>query len=135
VLVALMVYYQVVPAAAIAGLPWVLLTHLMFTLAIAMLLAMGNLFYRDVKYLFELVAMVWMFMSAVLYPVSQIGGLTGRIMALNPMTPILEAYRDVLLRGRMPDATFAITTGVAAIFLVVAWLVFHRAEFEFAENV
>ena len=135
VLVALMAYYQVVPTAAVAALPWVLLVHVMFTLSISLLLAMGNLFYRDVKYLFELVVMVWMFVSAVLYPVSQIGGTMGRLMTLNPMTPILEAYRDVLLRGRAPDAAFLVTTGVAALCLVVAWVIFHRAEYEFAENV
>jgi len=135
VLVALMIYYQVVPTAAIAALPWVLLVHVMFTLSMAMILAMANLFYRDVKYLFELLLTVWMFMSAVLYPVDKVGGLTGQIMALNPMTPILEAYRDVLLRGRTPDASFMVTTGVAALMLLVAWVIFHRAEYEFAENV
>jgi lipopolysaccharide transport system permease protein len=135
VLVVLMIYYQVVPGGALAALPWVLVTHFMFTLSISMLLAMGNLFYRDVKYLFELVVMVWMFMSAVLYPVSQVGGTMGTVMAFNPMTPILEAYRDVLLRGRVPDSTFLITTGITALCLVVAWVIFHRAEFEFAESV
>jgi lipopolysaccharide transport system permease protein len=136
VLVALMAYYQVVPTLALLALPWVLLVHFMFTLAVALFLAMGNLFYRDVKYLFELVVTVWMFMSAVLYPVSKVGGLTGQVMALNPMTPILEAYRDVLLRGRTPDpSSFLITTAVAALCLVVAWVIFHRAEYEFAESV
>ena len=135
VLIALMVYYQVVPTAAIVALPWVLLVHVMFTMAIALVLAMGNLFYRDVKYIFELVITVWMFMSAVLYPVDRVGGLAGTIMAINPMTPILEAYRDVLLRGRTPDAAFLLTTGMAAVMLLVAWIIFHRAESEFAENV
>ena len=135
VLVGLMVYYQVVPTAALLALPWVLAVHLMFTLSVAMLLAMGNLFYRDVKYLFELVVTVWMFMSAVLYPVSGVGGWTGRVMAINPMTPILDGYRDVLLRGVMPGQAFMVTTVVSAILLVVAWVVFHRAEFAFAENV
>lgn len=135
VLVALMAYYQIVPTAAIAALPWVLLVHVMFTLSMALLLAMANLFYRDVKYLFELLLTVWMFMSAVLYPVDRVGGLTGKIMALNPMTPILEAYRDVLLRGHTPNTSFLITTGVAALMLLVAWIIFHRAEYEFAENV
>jgi lipopolysaccharide transport system permease protein len=135
VLIALMAYYQVMPTAALAALPWVLLVHVMFTMAIALVLAMGNLFYRDVKYIFELVITVWMFMSAVLYPVDRVGGLAGTIMAINPMTPILEAYRDVLLRGRTPDAAFLLTTGMAAVMLLVAWIIFHRAESEFAENV
>ena len=136
VLIALMIYYRVMPTAALLALPWVLVTHLLFTLSVSLVLAMANLFYRDVKYLFELVLTIWMFMSAVLYPVSQVGGVAGKIMAFNPMTPILEAYRDVLLRGRLPDPVpFLITTVGSALLLVIAWVIFHRAEYEFAENV
>jgi len=136
VLVALMIYYSVTPTVALLALPWVVAVHVMFTLSICMLLAMANLFYRDVKYLFELVVTVWMFMSAVLYPVNQVGGWMGTAMAINPMTPILNGYRDVLLRGVTPDpSTFLITTIASALFLVAAWIIFHRAEFAFAENV
>jgi lipopolysaccharide transport system permease protein len=136
VLIALMIYYQVVPTVAVVALPLVLIVQILFTLAISLLLAMGNLFYRDVKYLFELVLTIWMFLSAVLYPVSQIGGTIGQIMRLNPMTPILEAYRDVLLRGRFPDPTpFLIAAAVSIVLLMTAWIIFHRAEYEFAENV
>jgi lipopolysaccharide transport system permease protein len=136
VLIALMAYYGIVPTAAIFALPWVVAVHVMLTLSIALALSMANLFYRDVKYLFELVLTVWMFMSAVLYPVSQVGGWMGRLMAVNPMTPILDAYRDVLLRGVPPDpAVFGATTLASALALVAAWIVFHRAEFAFAENV
>lgn len=136
ILIAMMAYYGVMPTTALLALPWVLLVHVMFTLSFSLLLAMGNLFYRDVKYLFELVIMIWMFLSAVLYPVSQVGGIAGKIMAINPMTPILEGYRDVLIRGRFPDpGPFLITTVMAVMLLAVAWLIFHRAEYEFAENV
>ena len=136
VLIGLMIYYQVMPTTALLALPWVLVVHVMFTLSISLLLAMGNLFYRDVKYLFEIVLTIWMFLSAVLYPVNQVGGTAGRLMMLNPTTPILEGYRDVLLRGRAPDpASFLMTTAVAILLLIAAWIVFHRAEYEFAENV
>jgi ABC-type polysaccharide/polyol phosphate export permease len=136
VLIGLMIYYHVLPGAAVLALPWVLGVHVMFTLSICLLLAMANLFYRDVKYLFELVVTVWMFMSAVLYPVGQVGGWMGTVMAINPVTPILDGYRDVLLRGRLPDPySFIATTAVSAVLLMAAWLIFHRAESDFAENV
>ncbi len=38
---------------------------------------MGNLFYRDVKYLFEIVLTVWMFATSVLYPIDAVGGKLG----------------------------------------------------------
>jgi len=136
VLIAMMIYYRIVPTAAVLALPLVFAVHAVFTLAISLLLAMGNLFYRDIKYLFDIALTIWMFLTAVLYPVDQIGGLTGKVMALNPMTPILEGYRDVLLRGHIPDpSTSAIVALEALVLLVVAWVIFHRAEYDFAENV
>lgn len=136
VLVGLMIYYQVAPTSALLSLPWVLLVHIIFTLSISLLLAMANLFYRDVKYLFELVLTVWMFLSSVLYPIERVGGTAGWLLQFNPLTPIIEGYRDVLLRGHGVDpASFLVTTAVSALFLVVAWVAFHRAEYEFAENV
>jgi ABC-type polysaccharide/polyol phosphate export permease len=135
VLVGLMVYYHVPVTIAVVALPLVVLVHTVFTIAVALLLSMANLFYRDVKYLFELVLTVWMFLTSVLYPVSLIGGRTGRLLRLNVMTPIIEAYRDVLLRGHFPGAAFAATALISVVFLAIAWVMFHRAEFQFAENI
>ncbi len=135
-LIALMAYYQVAPTPAVAFLPLIVLVHVIFTAAIALMLAMANLFYRDVKYLFEIAVTVWMFASSVVYPVEQIGGTLGTVLRLNPMTPIIDAYRDVLLRGQLPEAApFATAAVVAVAGLGIAWLSFHAAEFSFAEHV
>lgn len=135
VLVGLLIYYDVGVHWTLVLLPLVLLVHLAFTVAVALLLAMGNLFYRDVKYLFEIVLTVWMFVTAVLFPVSLVGGKLALVMQLNPMTPIVEAYRDVLIRGVVPGPAFAGAAALSLVLLLWAWLLFHRAEFQFAENV
>ncbi len=67
------------------------------------LLAMANLFYRDVKYLFEIVITVWMFATSVVYPIERVGGRLGRLLRFNPMTPIIDAFRAVVLHGGVPD--------------------------------
>ena len=135
VLAALMIYYGIVPTVAILFLPLVMLVHIVFTVAIALLLAMSNLFFRDVKYLFEVVLTVWMFVSSVLYPLDTVGGKLEVIMRLNPMTPIIDGYRSVVLYGQAPGLEFAISGSIAVVLLAVSWLVFHRAEFAFAENI
>jgi ABC-type polysaccharide/polyol phosphate export permease len=110
--------------------------HILFTSGIALLLAMSNLFYRDVKYLFEIVVTMWMFASSTVYPVDQIEGRLGLVMRLNPMTGIIESYRSVILYGTLPDPTwFAGTAAVAFAVFLLSWLTFHRAEFRFAENI
>jgi ABC-type polysaccharide/polyol phosphate export permease len=97
---------------------------------------MGNLFYRDVKYLFEIVIAIGMFSTSVVYPVDRVGGRIGQILALNPMTPIIDAYRSVLIAGTLPDAApFVAAAAISVAGLAIGWLVFHRAEFQFAENI
>lgn len=135
-LVALMAYYGVAPAASLAFLPVVVLVQVAFTTGIALLLAMANLFYRDVKYLFEIVLAVWMFATSVVYPVERIGGRLAAVLAWNPLTPIIDAYRAVILRGELPAAgPFAAAAALSFAVLALGWLAFHRAEFKFAENI
>lgn len=136
VLVALMIFYRVPISGAVAWLPLVILVHAAFTAGVGLFLAMGNLFYRDVKYLFEAVITIWMFATSVLYPVQVVTGPLGSLLQANPMTPIIDAYRAVLLRGEAPSpAPFLAAAVVAAGTLVVAWVAFHRAETQFAESV
>src|SRR5262249_44638814 len=98
-LVAFMLYYRIGVGPSLVVLPAILRAQLLLTAAIALVVAMANLFYRDIKYLFEIVLTVWMFASAVVYPAGLIGGQLGALVQLNPMTPIIEGYRSVLLRA------------------------------------
>jgi len=135
-LAAFMIYYGVAITPAILFLPVVVLVQIAFTAGVALLLAMGNLFYRDVKYLFEVAITAWMFGTSVLYPLTGVGGWAGVLLKLNPMTPIVDAYRSVLLQGQLPATEpFLVVTVVSLTVLVAGWVSFHRAEFQFAENI
>jgi lipopolysaccharide transport system permease protein len=136
VLAALMVWYGIGVSWTIVFLPVVLLVQIAFTAGIALLLAMGNLFYRDVRYLFEVILTVWMFATSVVYPVERIGGVLGELLLLNPMTPIIDAYRAVLLRGELPAAgPFAAAAALSVVIFFFAAIAFHRAQYSFAENI
>jgi ABC-type polysaccharide/polyol phosphate export permease len=136
VVAALMVWYGIHLSAAVVFLPILLMIHVMFTTAIALVLAMANLFYRDVKYLFDVVITVWMFATSVLYPVGLVGGRLGLALQFNPMTPIIDGYRAVLLYGHLPSAgPLLAAAALSVVALAAAWLVFHRAEFQFAEKI
>lgn len=135
-LVALMFYYGIALTPAVLFLPVVLLVHIAFTTALALLLAMANLFFRDVKYVFEIAVSVWMFASGVVYPVHEVPGPLGAVMRANPMTPIVDGYRDVLMRGVLPDMqTFASVGALSLVAFVAVWFWFHSTEPTFAEVV
>jgi lipopolysaccharide transport system permease protein len=134
VLVALMLYYRVEVGWPLLMLPVVVLAIIIFTAATALAISMANLFYRDVKYLFEIVIAVWMFATSVVYPIGRVGGKLGAVLALNPMTHLIDAFRAVLLDQRMPGMAFGLTFAASIAMLAGAWVMFHLAEFDFAEN-
>jgi ABC-type polysaccharide/polyol phosphate export permease len=136
VLVGLMLYYGAPFHATLVLLPVILAVQVAFTAALSLLLSMANLFYRDVKYVFEILVTVWMFSSAVVYPVDGIGGRLGTVLQINPMTQIVNAYRSVVFTGVVPDAgPFAATAAGSLLLLALIWLWFHASEYKFAENI
>src|SRR5207244_1100449 len=54
--------------------------------------------------------------------------------AATSMTHLIDAFRAVLLERRAPDAAFAMTFIASIGLFGAAWLLFHAAEFDFAEN-
>lgn len=130
----IMAYYGLSLPPTVLLLPVVLVVQLAFTSGLALLLSAANLLWHDVHHVFEIGITLWMFASAVLYPLPALGGLTGAVLALNPMTPLIDAYRDILVRGTVPDGTTAAVTAVSALLTLIGGLVaFQRAEPRFAE--
>jgi len=136
VLAALMIWFHVKPGWALLFVPLLLVVQVIFTVAVSLALSMANVFYRDVKYLVEALVMVWMFATSVVYPIQRVGGRLGAVLGLNPLTPLVDAYRSVILYNQAPDASaVAYVTTISIVLLGIVWLVFHRAEFTFAERV
>lgn len=54
---------------------------------------------------------------------------------LNPMAGILEAYRDVLLNGRLPGMYLLPSTAVAVVVFFAGYWFFKRVEYLFADIV
>jgi lipopolysaccharide transport system permease protein len=136
VLAALMIWYRVAPGPALLLVPLLLVIQILFTAAVSLVLAMANVFFRDVKYLVDALMTIWMFATAVVYPVDKISGRLGLIMRLNPMTPLVEGFRSVVLYNQLPDTLGMVYVTVVSVLAVsAAWLMFHRAEFKFAESV
>ncbi len=124
------------PSPALIFVPVVLLVQIIMMTGFGMLLAMANLFYRDVRQLFSVSIQIWMFGTNVVYPLPNDGSWAGWLVSLNPMAPVIGAYRDCLVYGRMPEAGgFAYSAVFAGLILVFGWSCFHRAGYQFAERI
>ena len=108
-----------VPWTALA-LPVIVLPLVFLTMALSWFLASCGVFLRDTAPTVGLVTTGLLFASPVFYPASALPEAYRPVLWLNPLTPIIEQFRDALFWGRLPDwRSFAI--GLIA-SLAVAWL-------------
>ncbi|MHC4469969.1 MAG: ABC transporter permease [Planctomycetota bacterium] len=138
VLVALMIGFGLPVAWYIVYVPLFLAAQLLFTVGCGLLLSMANLFYRDVQYVFQVGIQLWMFATAVIYPLGEekFGSTLIAVLRLNPMTPILDGYRDSVIYGRAPDFLMAAPAFcIVLLTLILGIWAFDRAQYLFAERV
>jgi len=128
--------YSIVVSWTVVLIIVVILVQVIFTAGISFFLSMGNLFFRDVRYIYSVFVIMWMFASSVVYPMKVSDPVLQQILGLNPMTPILDAYRDVLLRGKLPDInTFGYASGISILVFLLGWIAFYKLQYKFAEKV
>ena len=110
---------------------------LVVSVGLGLWLALANLWYRDVKYLFAVGIQMWMFLTNVLYPLPQDGtGLMRWLTWLNPMVPIIGAYRQIVIEGQLPPAMAIVSPlWVATALTVSGWAAYRALEGRFAERV
>ena len=141
VVVPFYIYYamthQVHPSARLLLLPFVLLIAVIFAAGLGLFLSMANLFFRDVKYIMTFVIQMWFFATNVVYPITFDKHPNLRwVASVNPMIPIFDAYRALLMGQPIPNKiALTISAIIACLVFYFGWKVFHRAEFKFAEFV
>ncbi len=85
--------------ASLLWLPVLLLLLFCFTTALSLCLASANLFYRDIKYIVQVILMFGIFFTPVFFEPAMLGATGSKIMMLNPLTPILEGLRLAIVDG------------------------------------
>lgn len=132
----LMIVYRIpVNSAALLYLPLILSIQLILITGLGLMLAAMNVFYRDVQSVIGLGIQLWFYASPILYPVDLVPEWLQPIYHLNPMTGILEAYRDVLLHGRSPDTSLLTATFISLLLFCGGYWFFKKVEFQFADIV
>lgn len=146
VLVGAMLALKLVPGPLFLLLPLLIALQFILALGVALLLSALNVFYRDVGSIWEVLAAAWFYLTPIIYPANMamdyfqgVGWDWARWVYLaNPMTPIVVAYRRLLLYGALtPTAETPLATEIsdsalgasillAAAVSVVIWFAAHR---------
>jgi lipopolysaccharide transport system permease protein len=118
----------------VLALPVVLALQVMLTLGLGWLLACVNVFLRDVGQVLGLAVTLAMFLTPIFYPADLVPGRFQWLLALNPLHHLVDAYRALVLEGRLPGAAgiAGLAVMALAVFVLGHWA-FQRAKPAFVD--
>ena len=128
---------------ALLYLPIVMIVEYVLALGFALLASALTVYFRDLEHILGIITMAWMYATPILYDVSMIQNILvekgmGNLMhlyMLNPMTPIIVAYHQILYYGQAPDLSTLLSAVVLGLFfLILGYLVFRKLQRGFAEE-
>jgi lipopolysaccharide transport system permease protein len=130
----MLAYYGVRPSVTLLLWPLCVFLLVMFTLSVGMILSALNIKYRDVKHAVPFAIQLWLFVTPVIYPASMIPDKYRFLVALNPLSGIVEGFRSTLLPSRPVDwALLGASAATTAVVFIAACLYFASTEKAFAD--
>lgn len=116
-------------------LPLVMISEYMLALGITLVSSSLTVYFRDLKHIFDVIALAWMYLTPILYPLEWIPEKFRFLFKLNPMAPIITAYRDILYYKKMPEFSLLLQAMVISfLMMVIGFIVFGKLQRHFAEE-
>lgn len=120
---------------ALLYLPIIMIVEYIMALGVVMLVSSLTVYFRDLEYILGIVSMAWMYLTPVLYPVETVPENLVPIFNLNPMAPIIIAYRDILYYKQIPQLETLLQAFIlGVVVLIIGCFTFSKLKKHFVEE-
>ncbi len=134
-LIVFLLIFQVGWGLYLLWIPVLLVTMVFLATGIGMVVSAASLFFRDVKFIVEVLLTFGIFFTPVFYDVGMLGD-KGKWLLLNPATPILDGFASCIARHQSPDLRLMLYSfGVALAAVFGGYVFFKHLEPAFAESI
>lgn len=115
--------------------PLILLIQYILTLGISFIISAITVYLRDIEHLIGILFQVLFYATPIVYAPDSIPEAFKFILNINPMTHVINAYRNIFYYQQMPDLrALGIVLGIAIVILVLGYLIFNKLQKGFAEE-
>lgn len=126
---------------ALLYMPVVMVVEYILALGISFLASALTVYFRDLQYILSIVAMAWQYLTPVMYSQQMVEEQLAdhpillSVWNLNPTTPLINAYRDILYYKQAPQLSKLLTALLLGVTVcIVGYVVFRRLQRGFAEE-
>lgn len=127
--VVMLIVFQVNPDLHMVIFPVVVALLLIFTMGLSYILTIAYAFFGDIKHLYSVLLTLWMYLSALFYPVDVLPEFVKKIIMENPIYNYVAAARECMMYGHFPtlDQWIRMLIWAAAVY-GVGWLCFKTKQ-------
>lgn len=116
-------------------LPLVMIIQYILVIGVTMITSSLTVYLRDLEHIMGVLNMALMYLSPVVYSIDYIPEKYMKFYLINPMSPIIMCYRDILYYGTTPSAnTMLLALAESLIILIIGFLIFQKLKKHFAEE-
>lgn len=131
-----LIMFKIQVGISIIMLPLIILNEFVFVLGLSFLFSALNVYFRDLEHILGIVTMAWFYLTPIIYPINMVPAKYAKLFFINPMTPIILPFRDVLFYGLWPNVKIILLSLLSSIFILIfAFAVFDKLQRGFAEEI
>jgi ABC-type polysaccharide/polyol phosphate export permease len=136
VLIPALVFFHIYPGFPFFFLLVLIFFQTLFVLGLTLIFSALNVYYRDIKHFLEVLLQLWFWITPIIWSIELVPEKFRALAYLNPFTPFVIAYRDVILDNRLPSLPVtAAVIALGAVVFVMGTAVFQRKQRRFAEEI
>lgn len=121
---------------ALLFLPLIMVIEYIFALGLAFIVSSVTVYFRDLEQIMGVIMMAWIYLTPIMYNMEYVPEQFRIFVVLNPMTPIVEVYHQILYYRMIPTLNYLLLAGGTSIVaLVIGFAVFIKLDKRFAEEI
>lgn len=115
--------------------PIVLIIQFVLLLGISLIVSSVTVYFRDLQHFLGVILQLLFYATPIVYSIETIPEKFRWILQINPMTYIIEGFRDIFYNQTMPDMKMlGIIFLIGIAFCIVGYLIFNKLQRKFAEE-
>lgn len=135
IIIAFVMFYGLGITHVIIYYPLVLLVQYVLLLGISFIVSSITIYVRDLQHLIGVALQLFFYATPIVYAADAIPEQFRAVLNLNPMTYIINGYRDIFYNQVRPDIMgLLMLLGIMIVVCVIGYLIFNKLQKGFAEE-
>lgn len=124
------------PNIYVLTLPLIVLHMAVLSVGMGLIISAATAKYRDLSFAMGFLIQLWMYMTPVVYPLSEVPDKFKIFILINPMTAVVESFRGAFLGvSTLTLGDLILSISITVVFFVLGIIVFSRVEKTFMDTV